>query len=266
MGLSSNVLWHQTNKKGLLGILEAKKLYFSYSMENILANDKLHGIAFPMISLCDLPLSEFGEGKWAYGNYAIGLSRSWGMKKGFNPVCYCHQGSAYLHKMMDNLTEAINKNNAEDIENALFPFAYMKFVEGPLPRKRYKKYRFYDEKEIRLIPSKERISGYSFFLLESEYEEFKINNGNSHIGNFGVDFSYDDIRYLLVENDKGRKELQTLLSKESVDYSQFVIFTKLEVLGDIVGNNHNEEIPCISSNINVAELALKLGADYFKKK
>lgn len=266
MGLSSNVLWHQTNKKGLLGIIKSKKLYYSYSLEGLLANENYLGIAFPMISLCDLPLSEFSEGKWAYGNYAIGLSRHWGMKNGFNPVCYCNQGSAYLQKMIDNLRESLVSTNIETVEKALFPFAYMKLVEGPLPRKRYKKYRFYDEKEIRLVPSKEIINGYSSFLLDVQYEKFKADNGSSLLGNLGIDFTYDDIRYLLVENNQSRKELQMLLDKEGADYSKFVILTKHEILGDIVGNNHNEEIPRITSNISVAELALKLGAEYFKKK
>lgn len=48
MGLSSNVLWHQTKKDGLMGILKAKKLYFSYSLENILSFREIGGIAFPM--------------------------------------------------------------------------------------------------------------------------------------------------------------------------------------------------------------------------
>lgn len=100
MGLSSNVLWHQTKKDGLMGILKAKKLYFSYSLENILSFRKIGGIAFPMISLCDLPLSEFTDSKWAYGDYAIGLSREWGEKNGFNPVCYCHANSDYKKRMM----------------------------------------------------------------------------------------------------------------------------------------------------------------------
>mgnify|MGYP002450316617 FL=1 len=106
MGLSSNVLWHQTKKDGLMGILKAKKLYFSYSLENILSFRKIGGIAFPMISLCDLPLSEFTDSKWAYGDYAIGLSREWGEKNGFNPVCYCHANSDYKKRMINRLVEA----------------------------------------------------------------------------------------------------------------------------------------------------------------
>ena len=36
MGLSSNVLWHQTKKDGLMGILKTKKLYCKYSVNAVL--------------------------------------------------------------------------------------------------------------------------------------------------------------------------------------------------------------------------------------
>lgn len=266
MGLSSNVLWHQTNKKGLLSILRSGKLYFSYSLENLLASEKFKGIAFPMISLSDLPLSEFGEGKWAYGNYAIGLSRDWGMKKGFNPVCYCHQGSDYLQKMLDKLNSSVVTGDVTLLEEALFPFAYMKLVEGPLPRRHFAKYRFYDEKEIRLVPYKESIVGFAPFLIDDQYDKYKKDKGNSLLGTLGVDFMYSDIRYILVENEKGRKQVQLLLSNRNADINQIVILTKQEVLGDIVGNNHNEELPIIMHNsFSVSDLAKKVAEDYFNK-
>lgn len=267
MGLSSNVLWHQTNKKGLMSILKSRKLYFSYSLENLLASDKFKGIAFPMVSLSDLPLSEFGDGKWAYGNYAIGLSRDWGVKNGFNPVCYCHQGSDYLRKMLDRLNSSVVAGDVILLEKALFPFAYMKLVEGPLPRKRFAKYRFYDEKEIRLVPDKESIVGFAPFLIDDQYDTYKKDKGNSLLGTLGVDFLYSDIRYILVENEKGRNQVQVLLSNRDADINQIVILTKQEVLGDIVGNNHNEELPMIAHNsFSVSDIAKKVAEEYFNNK
>ena len=35
MGLSSNILWHQTNKEALKKILKEKSFRFSYSLEHI---------------------------------------------------------------------------------------------------------------------------------------------------------------------------------------------------------------------------------------
>ena len=41
-------------KKGLMSIFKSRKLYFSYSLENLLASDKFKCIAFPMVGLSDL--------------------------------------------------------------------------------------------------------------------------------------------------------------------------------------------------------------------
>ncbi len=56
MGLSSNVLWHQTNKDALLKILKEKCIRFSFSREYFPTSGLSY--AFPMISLSDLPFSE----------------------------------------------------------------------------------------------------------------------------------------------------------------------------------------------------------------
>lgn len=267
MGLSSNVLWHQTKKDGLMNILRTRKLYFSYCLENILSIDKLGGIAFPMISLCDLPLSEFSESKWAYGDYAIGLSREWGKKMGFNPVCYCHSTSDYLNRMLERLMEASASEDISVIEKAIFPFSYMKLVEGPLLRKRYKNYRFYDEKEVRLVPHQEDIKGYSWLLSESQYSEYKKKKGKSILGEHGVDFSLQDVRYIIVGNENNRKEVQKMLNKQKVDYSHIVILTKMQVLGDILGNNHNLELPPnnIGIRTNIIKLAKQVNEMYLKE-
>lgn len=55
MGLSSNILWHQTNEKGFYNILKSKMLLYSYSLEKIVPLFRLTPIAFPMISVSDFP-------------------------------------------------------------------------------------------------------------------------------------------------------------------------------------------------------------------
>lgn len=52
MGLSSSILWHQTDKKSLKNILKVRGLFYAYALESIPGVDL--EIAFPMISLCDI--------------------------------------------------------------------------------------------------------------------------------------------------------------------------------------------------------------------
>lgn len=271
MGLSSNELWHQTRKDGLMNILKTRKLYYSYCLESILANDEFQSIAFPMVSLCDLPLSEFGENKWTYGNYAIGFSRSWAMKQGFNPVCYCHQGSKYLQTMMDNLDHASKTLDKNLFLKALYPFSYMKLVEGSLPKKHFKNYRFYDEKEVRLVPrlGSADLDGYPFFLIDRRYAKYKASKGNSLLGTNGIAFSYDDVKYIIVDKESNRSEIQDLFDKIGVEYAHIVILTKEEVLGDIVGSNHNVVLNNGIGDVkspNIKDLALKVAEELIKNK
>jgi len=73
MGLSSNILWHQTNIDGFKAILKSKSLSCSYSLETFL--NKEHKLAFPMISLSDIPVADIGEYMEQYGGYLFGFSR-----------------------------------------------------------------------------------------------------------------------------------------------------------------------------------------------
>ena len=88
MGLSSNILWHQTTEKGFYNILRSKQLLYSYSIETIIAGNERHVEAFPMISLSDLPFAELdfylncekydsSDAKFkSYGGYILGFSRN----------------------------------------------------------------------------------------------------------------------------------------------------------------------------------------------
>lgn len=154
MGLSSNILWHQTNEKGFYEILKSKKLRYSYCLERIIPEFKLKPIAFPMISVSDYPLSEIGNNKWAYGHYCIGFKQSWGVKVGFSPVTYCSYGSRGLQLLNLLLDDAVKNDIQSRFGIVMFLFAHMKFVQAPLATKHktFKNYRFYDEREWRVVP------------------------------------------------------------------------------------------------------------------
>lgn len=136
MGLSSNILWHQTNRDGFYGILKSKRLRYSYCQERIVPEFKLFPIAFPMISVSDYPFSEIGNNKWAYGDFCIGFKQEWGVKVGFSPVCYCSLGSRVLSQLNNLLKEAIRTDSKKYFGLSLFLFANMKFVKAPLITKR----------------------------------------------------------------------------------------------------------------------------------
>lgn len=244
MGLSSNVLWHMTKKDAFLSILKNKQFRYSYSLEKAFPVKDMKGVAFPMISMSDLPFSEIATTKWTYGDYAIGLSREWGVRNGFSPVWYCNVGSRVWLQLSKLVYEAATHDDKAYFGMGMYLMSNVKFVQAPLisPKRKFKNYRFYDEREYRLVPfitetDKEGIPPY---ILEEQYEEFKKENGSSML-DFGVAFDYSDIKYLIVNSESNVEEVRKILSKEG-SFSNILIVTKKDVMEDFVGIEHNEEI------------------------
>lgn len=240
MGLSSNILWHQTNKKGFYDILKSKKLRYSYCQERIIPEFRFKPIAFPMISVSDYPLSEIGNNKWAYGNYCIGFKQSWGIKVGFSPITYCSLGSRGLLQLNLLLVDAIKNDVRSRFGVVMYMFAYMKFVQAPLVTKhrRFKNYRFYDEREWRVVPYITETENAEIwpFYNEEDYKQYKKEHDGSSILEIGVDFEGDDISYVIVEKEDDIKETRKLVGERTH------IFIKDEIMEDVVGVDHHNEI------------------------
>jgi len=240
MGLSSNILWHQTNRDGFYGILKSKRLRYSYCQERIVPEFKLFPIAFPMISVSDYPFSEIGNNKWAYGDFCIGFKQEWGVKVGFSPVCYCSLESRVLSQLNNLLKEAIRTDSKKYFGLSLFLFANMKFVKAPLitKTKTFKEYRFYDEREWRVVPYITETDEAEVlpFLTEDGYKEYKANHNDSSLLDIGVDFQYEDIHYIIVESEDDVQRTRDIVGM-SVH-----IFTQDEVIEDVIGVDHHDEI------------------------
>lgn len=104
INISANTLFHFTsNKQSLLSIL-SNGLYVRHSLENYesLISEKAE-IVFPMTCFCDIPLSQVKRHVSTYGNYAIGLTKKWGMQNKVNPVIYTYPKSSTTD-LLDSIT------------------------------------------------------------------------------------------------------------------------------------------------------------------
>lgn len=240
MGLSSNILWHQTTEIGFYEILKSRKLRYSYCLERIIPEFHLEPLAFPMISVSDYPLSEIGNNKWAYGNYNIGFTQVWGVKAGFSPVWYCSIGSRGLRQLSVLLEDALENGSKGRFGAIMYLYALMKFVQAPLKTKNtvYKRYRFYDEREWRIVPyiTETDTAEVMPFLSEGAYKDYKETHNGSSLLDIGVEFQYDDIHYIIVETDEDVKKTRDIVGEK------IHIFTKDEVVEDVIGVEHHEEI------------------------
>lgn len=124
MGLSSNILWHQTDSiVKLRKILAQRKILCSYSLEDMrfILGVK---VAFAMVSMCDLPFSELSTYIGKYGHYSIGLSRSWGIAHKFNPVWYCESQSM----VVDELKKTLEKMKQTGAADSVIPLFFNIFI------------------------------------------------------------------------------------------------------------------------------------------
>jgi hypothetical protein len=241
MGLSSNILWHQTDLKGFNAILKSKCLVCSYSLETFLARE--HKLAFPMISLSDIPVADIKEYMSQYGDYLIGFSREWVIKSGFNPVWYCEKSNLALKEHKKQILQTIDKNKNADISLTMLALhygAYIKDIEGPLHVKSknttYSNYRFYDEREYRYVPDFNKLlsKGIKPSLFEEEYHEYKREKGNGLI-NHSVSFTFDDIKMLIVKTDNQVTQLKKRLKDEK---HSIHVFSHKEIKQSIIGIDH----------------------------
>lgn len=243
MGLSSNILWHQTTIDGLKGILKEKGFFYSYSLEEISGEKIKITAAFPMVSVCDFPLCEIGGYLKRYGGYSIGLSREWGIKNGLSPVWYCGATSSVLNLQLEEFKQICKPDvNNGNIERFLYLFSYIKNYEGVLPKRGYRTYRFYDEREFRIVPTTDTLEKHSIqqLLFADEYKEYKDKNGSSMIPAIKLLFDWDDIRYIIVENDKNVEEFKRIISKASKrDNLRVNYFTNNQIKEDVIGGDHN---------------------------
>jgi len=184
MPLSSNTLIHLArDKSSLQGILQENFRVY-YCLETI----KLAGMAFkvriPMVSFCDIPLSEIKDHILKYGNYGIGLTKEWAQRSGLNPVLYMESDSLLARSYstaFHNLVVDDDTNGFTDGQRSLTDILrYIKNYQGDLERKGtiFPDYRYSDEREWRYVPPSdwecEMIVGASEYLAEQEIIDRKV--------------------------------------------------------------------------------------------
>jgi hypothetical protein len=114
--LSSDTLFHFTTWDNLIGILE-NEFYPKFSLEKFSFKNNISNIsAVPMISFCDIPLSQIKLHVNRYGSYGIGLKKEWGITKGINPVLYIEKNSNLSSDIYNLFINIIRKNKEESGE------------------------------------------------------------------------------------------------------------------------------------------------------
>jgi hypothetical protein len=185
--------------------------------------DEKLDIAFPMVSFCDIPLSQTRDHVQTYGNYGIGLTKEWGQKHGISPVSYMYRESLMARSIRKIYDKYKILRDSVDIFNL---FRFVKPYMGALWRVSgvIDNVLFYNEREWRYVPLDHKA-----LLLKDDFlnEEFR-NTCNKELAlSYFIPFIPSDIRYLIVKNDAEIlpliREIERIKSRYS--YEQVKILT-----------------------------------------
>lgn len=206
--LYPKTFFHFTNDiKILESIITCKYFRPSYARETIYGKNqqKIRYFGIPMVSFCNIRLSLLSEHTQKYGSYGIGLTYEWITRNNLNPVFYVSRDSnvfLQLDEQIRNIKEdlAITKESYNSLSNIL---RYIKNHTGPLIRdnKKRNNYCFADEMEWRFVP--EINNNISPIVLQKNIDtKEKKEKLNDKIKHIHLKFTIDDIKYIMLKNEK----------------------------------------------------------------
>ncbi len=220
MKISANTLFHFTDSIEKLESILKNEFYPHYCLENQEhIGPVIYEIAFPMVSFCDIPLSQIQAHTDYYGNYAIGLRKEWGIKNKINPVLYTYKNSSTAI----NLRAIFDKFRDDDREGIDDFGSYVKNYKGKLwKNNRYvgmwkdgnftdKNINFYDERECRYIPKiNVDKDGIKKFMKMPDFKDKDYKDAqNKKLKSKRLSFQPKDIKYIIVNKENEIYDMAT---------------------------------------------------------
>jgi hypothetical protein len=220
--LYPDILFHFTKEKCTLFDILNSTFRVSYAREKVEGIETVREFAVPMVSFCDLRLSELKEHMGKYGNFGIGLTKEWANRNGLNPVMYVNKHCPFtdnfnnslhsVYKKISTLTEDNSFQGISDNNIKIFDaYRYIKNYEGTLIRNEIStdNFRFADEREWRFVPPI-TVTGIPPFVAKSNIDTTsKKEKYNRLANNIRLNFKPNDIKYLIVESDN---DINSLIS------------------------------------------------------
>jgi hypothetical protein len=213
-------------------------------------DDKVFGV--PMVSFCDLRLSQLEPHMKKYGFFGIGLSKQWAVRMGLNPVAYVSKQSEFTNYLISGIQSVYKYiENSKDWET-LPPLsqAYMEIINVQRYIKNYRgmlyrrgvnlgEYTFADEREWRYVLPLYTEKFFPFVppdvINDSEKKEAMNAMANQH----KLSFTANEVKYLIVEKEADVAALRAYVSKlrnyrvEERDHLIARIITAEQVLADM---------------------------------
>ncbi|BBB29509.1 abortive infection system antitoxin AbiGi family protein [Neptunomonas japonica] len=110
--LYPDILFHFSKDKDTLFDILNSTFRVSYAREKVEGIDTIREFGVPMVSFCDLKLSELKVHMGKYGNFGIGLTKNWANRNGLNPVMYVSKHCPFTDNFNNSLNSVFKKIGA----------------------------------------------------------------------------------------------------------------------------------------------------------
>jgi len=192
--ISSNVLFHFTDSSKKLQSILTEGFKVTYVVEQLPAKNFYLA---PMVCFCDIPLGGIKSHLARYGNYGLGVHKTFCKSENINPVFYMHNTRVF--------NELFKMEEKEISQNKIIPYV-KKYYGRDL--KKNGEVRFYNEREWRYAPK----GWVQLFQEESKAKKERYVK-NKKVDNY-LKFDIDKIEYIIVENKSDIKAMIKFIDEQ----------------------------------------------------
>lgn len=251
MAVSANTLFHFTAKESLKAILSSQGFFAQYSeehFEDILPETSIYRITLiPLVSFCDLTIMQLTRDSvhtTNFGNYGIGLTKKWGIKRRVSPVVYVHknsQPSTQLYNLIKLFRKFDKEHEAEEIisqarRELIDSFKFIKPYQGRWQKgkeisREKEDIVYYNEREWRYCPSLAKSKVLSGIKPVAKKIQANLNNG---LKKKLIRFTPEDIKFIIVNQKNEIDEfIKTINSMSITKKEKNELITKIITFQEI---------------------------------
>lgn len=183
----------------------------------------------PMVSFCDIPLSNLNFHMEVYSSYGLGMKKEWADDNRLNPVMYVNENSTFFTVLSGlfiasdtfhlSLSREINdelkivQDNGHKMESTVNMLNFYhhqhvntkdQIVAHLKPRickgrykNKYENYSYYDEKEWRYVPINAKEHP---LIIERKLTVQELDVLNKRLRKTAITFSANEVKYIIVNN------------------------------------------------------------------
>lgn len=214
--LSSETLFTFTGKLEYLISMLSDGIKPRYVFERLPFKEYYYVV--PVKCFCDIPLGKIKSHLEWFGNYGLGIKRSFLQDNGTTPIMYVHENSDRIFNTIDKLNEdELKKMPSLPLLKRHYGWDYKEEDNGEYTKKQRK---FYDEREWRYVPLETEIEVGKGKTIEDGIKYVKKKNKDNTLIFNPLELDPSKIEYIIiydrVEFVELRKALKELYKNENV--------------------------------------------------